>query len=427
MRHTIKAAVTGIAVTAVTVAGTLAATETAGAATGILVVGSAGGSYVRALNSTVTSDVTALSGVNTLSSSATSTNTAASAVVSGVAAVGAISTSVKVTPIRNSSNAVIGKQMVSEVKTANVNLLGGSITIGAIDTVNIVKIVNGVAFASANTTFTAVHAAGLTVPVVIPQNFAISLPGIATVVINQSITGAVGGTAEAIGNGVSIRLLKATGSTPAGSTVVVASTFGALVNFSAPNTGHSIGGTAYGTKVHAAVGTLADVRSDPTAPVYVPLAGTPTGPKVSSIAAVNLAPTLQIGAITDTASGTNTTALGFAHTTSKIASINLLGGLIKAGAITADAHASAPTSAATSVGGTSQLANLVINGHPITISTSPNQVITIAGLATITINQQLATPFTVTVRALDITLLAAVGGLPAGAEIQIATATAGAV
>ena len=418
MRKTFWGAATGVAVTTVTVAATLTAAGPAGADS-VLMLGSAGGSYIRALNSTVSSDVTAQSGLNTFSSSATSTNSAAAVTVAGVLSAAAVSTSVKITPITG------GKMQVAEVKTTGVSLLGGLITIQASDTVNTLTIVNGVATADANTTFVGLKVANLHIPIVIPKNFIISLPGIATVVINQSITGAVGSTAEAIGNGLVVALLKARGSTPAGASAIVSSTFAVVGDFNAPNTGHAIGGGAYGTKVHAAVGTLVDVRSDPTAPVNVPLGG--GTPVTASTAAVNLSPALQIGAITDTASGVNTTALGEAHTTSKIASINLLGGLIKANAITADAQANAPTGGSRTVAGSSQLLNLVINGHPISLNTAPNTVITIGNIATITINQQLRTPFSITVRALDITLLNPRNNLPAGAEIQVATAYAGAI
>ena len=435
MSKPVRAAITGAAVAAVAAGMTIAATDAQATdpISHVLLIGSAGGSYVRALNSTVTSNVTAESGVNTLQNSASSTNTAASAVVSGVATVQGISTSSKVTLVRNASNVIIGKQVRSEVKTAGVNLLNGAITIGAIDTVNVVKSTlnsagHFVAAASANTTFVGLHAASLDIPVIVPQNFAITIPGVATVVINQSATGAVGGDGEAFGNGVAVTLLKARGSTPAGATVVVASTFGLTSNFTAPNTGHAIGGTAYGTKAHAAVGSTVDLRSDPTAPVYVPTSGTPSGsPKVVNIAGVNLAPGLTVGAVQDTADGINTTAQGFAHTSSKIANINLLNGLIKAGAITADAHASAPTGHARTIGGSSQIANLIINGTPITITGQPNQVITIAGLVTVTINQQSPTAINTTVVALHITLLSPLSNLPAGSDIQVAVASAGAI
>ena len=421
MRNGLKTAISGAAVTALTLAGTVAATSPVGATTGILMLGSAAGGYVRALNSTVSSDVTAQSGLNTFSSSASSTNSAAAVNVQGLVSTAAVSTSTKITPVTG------GKQMVSEVKTAGVNLLSGLITVQAIDTVNTITIVNGVASADVNTTFVGLKVANLHIPVVIPKNFGITIPGVVSISINQALAGAVGGEAEAIGNGLAVTLLKARAGQPAGVSAYVSSTFGAVVNFDAPNTGHSIGGEAYGTSVHAAVGTLVDVRSDPTAPIFVPLHGTNGGPPVtSSTAAVNLNPVLKIGAITDTAEGVNTTARGEAHTTSTIASINLLNGLIKAGAITSSATANAPTGSPTTVSGSSQLVNLVIAGHPISINTAPNTVITIPNIATITINQQLATPFSITVRALDITLLNPQSNLPAGAEIQVAVASAAA-
>jgi len=115
-----------------------------------------------------------------------------------------------------------------------------------------------------------------------------------------------------------------------------------------------------------------------------------------------------------------------AHATSKIASINLLNGLIKADAITVDARSTVLTGHNRVVAGSSQLVNLVIGGHAIPINAAPNTVITIPNVLTVTINQQLMTPFGITVRALDITLLNPSNNIPAGVEIQVATAYANA-
>lgn len=421
MRNSLATAATAVAVTAAAVAATVTGATGAAAASTIDMLGTAGGSYVQALNSTITSDLTALSGVNTVNSSATSSNSTAGVTVKSVLTLGAVTTSTTISPISG------GKQLVADVRTAGVNLLNGVITAKAVETVDTITYQNGVSSAEVHTNFVGLKIAGIKLPINLPKNFMISLPGVATVVINQSIAGAVGTTAEGIGNGIAVTLLRPRGNNQAGAAAYVSSTFAVVGDLSLPSTGHGIGGNAYATKVDAAVGTLASVRSDPTAIATVPYTGTDNGPVVNSTAAVNLSPALRIGAITDTATGTNTTAVGDAETTSKIASVNLLNGLIKADAITSDAHVRVPTGHTASVSGSSQLVNLVIAGRRIPINVRPNTVINIGSIATVTINQQQATPFSITVRALDITLLNARNGLPAGAEIQIATATAAAI
>jgi hypothetical protein len=220
---------------------------------------------------------------------------------------------------------------------------------------------------------------------------------------------------------VYISLLKGRGSSPLGTTVVLNPTYAAM-GVGNPSS-HGLSGNAYGSKATVDGGKLANVHSDPTAPVHL-FGGTRGKTTTSSTAAVNLNPALHVGAITDTARGVNDDAMQDGETTSQIAGVNLLGGLIKADAINVDAHVQGPPGGPYLVTGTSTLANLTIDGQSIAVNAAPNTQIKVGKLAVVTINQQKKTGQLITVRALDIQILQRNHGLPAGAEIQIASATA---
>ena len=387
---------------------------TAGAAPTVAFLGYAAGSLVRAVDSTVTSNLSAESlifgGVGT-----TDSNDLASLRVSNLIQAGAVTTKADAHAIPG------GSELVTEVHVADVVLLGGAIRIEAVDTVSTVKTVNGVASADTNTTFVNLHVVGHNLPVDISKNTAISIPGVATVVLNLALDGAQGDQALGYGASVYISLLKDLGPSPLGSTVVLTPTYAAM-GVGDPSK-HSLSGNAYGSKVLVDAGDAANVHSDPTAPVHV-FGGTHGKTTTSSIAAVNLNPVLHVGAITDTARGVNDDAQQDVETTSEIAGVNLLNGLIKADAINVDARVQGPPGGPYLVTGTSTLVNLVIDGNKIPINVAPNSQIKIGNLAVVTINQQKKTGNLVTVRALDIQLLKRGDGLPAGAEIQIASATA---
>jgi hypothetical protein len=144
----------------------------------------------------------------------------------------------------------------------------------------------------------------------------------------------------------------------------------------------------------------------------------------NTIASADLAPLLQVGAVTTSATGTDTATVLDSRTTAEIAGLNLFNGAITADAIKAEAHAHGIPGGASFSDGTSTFVNLRIGGKLIPLNVSPNTVINIANLAIVTINQISKTANAVLVRVLDIKITTASYGLPVGAEIQIATATA---
>jgi hypothetical protein len=106
--------------------------------------------------------------------------------------------------------------------------------------------------------------------------------------------------------------------------------------------------------------------------------------------------------------------------TASVANVNLLGGLIKATAVKVTAHADLK-----GISGSMTLTGLTIGGTRIPLSVKPNTVINL-GIGKVIVNQQIRHRYNITVRGVDIVLLKPSGGLPVGAEIQLASATAAA-
>ena len=410
----ISAAVAATAVAAVTVAVTALGSQPAGA-TDQLFVGYAGGSLVRALDNTVTSDLTAASEINN-TGLVSDDNSAANVVVNSLLTATAVQTSTTSRQITG------GYEVVSRAHTAGANLLGGAITVSAIDTTTTSRVVNGVTSSNSKTELVGLKIPGVKVPVDIPENFKVSIPGVATVILNYKLTAANDPNIMTIGAGLYIGLLKPFGRNPVGAAVTVNLTYAALGPAQIPDSGHIISGKAFGTQVTADVGSLAHVKSDPTAPVGLPAGGTSGQPKTSSVAGVNLTSLAKVGAVATSVQGVNTNSVRDAQASARVAGVNLFNGFIKADAVTATATAH-DTGSGVKTTGASQLVKLVIGGKAITVNASPNTVLNL-GIGKITINQQVKAGKRITVRALDIVLGKAGYGFPAGAEVQVAVATA---
>jgi hypothetical protein len=403
--------VTAAAVTAAVVVGGTAAS--AGTATPYLFVGWAGGSIVRALDNTVTSDLTAASSINN-QGLVSDTNDAANIHIDSLLDAGVVHTSAASSAIPG------GYQVRSEAETTNINAFGGLVTADAIDTVTIARVVNGVASTDVHTTFVNLTVGSTHVPVNVAPNTIIRIPNVITVGLNWQAAAAHNDSAFTMAMGAYVSLLKPFGSNAVGASVSISPATSQLGPVVIPPSGHFLQAKAYGTKVTAQVGSLAGIRSDPTAPIAMPAAGTNGDVKVSNIAGVNLNPLASVGAVRDTVYGTNTVDGYDAKATSDIAKVNLLDGFIKADAVGSFARVHGTANGTPVVTGGSTLVTLVINGNPITLDASPNTVINIPNVLKVTLNQQVRTANSILVRALDIQLLAAKSGFPAGAEIEVA-------
>jgi hypothetical protein len=418
----IKTILPGIAVVAATTAAIAFGGGGVGAATadtGYEFVGWAGGSLVRAVDNTVTSDLTAASSINNEGLVA-DTNSAATVFVKDLLNAGVVKTSAASTAVDG------GYQVRSEAETTHISALGGLITADAIDTVSVARVVNGVASTSVHTNLVNLKVAGTKIPLNVAPNTIIRIPNVATVALNYQLAFTKDNSAYTIGIGAYVSLLKARGQNAVGAELAISPTTSQLGPVSVPPSGHFLYAKAYGTKVTAHVGTLVGIRSDETAPITMAAAGTGGTPQTSAIAGVHLDPAASVGAITDSVNGTNTSTAYDGQAGSRIGAVNLLNGLIKADVVGSFARVRglAATNLPIVTGG-STLVNLTIGGKPIPINTSPNTRINLLNIAIVTINQQIRpNNRAIIVRALDIKLTTAAYGFPAGAEIQVATTLA---
>ena len=413
-----KALVAGLAAVAAALGVAVVGGGAAGAAdSDFLFYGDAQGARVKALSNTVTSQITAESGVFGGASPQQNTNSAAAVNVGGgVATIGGVNTHTEIKQITG------GWQVSATSQTTGISLLGGAITATALTTTATVTEKNGVLTPDVQNTFANLHIAGIHLPVHIPQNFGIKLGNIAQIGINTGAGAVAGGAAQALGAALQVRLLEPAGSQDTGASIYVSPVMAIVGPFGGVDTGHTTLGQAYATKITANVGSLVGVRSDPTAPVTVYAPGTSGNTTTASVASVHLGSGLLVGAVTDTGFGQNTTAGANTIMTSRIANLNLFSGLIKASAITVNATASSNGT----VTGSTNLANVVIAGAVINLNAAPNTTINVLNLGQVTINQQIHTAHGIIVRGLDIVIGTARNGLPVGAEIQLAVAAASA-
>jgi hypothetical protein len=406
--------VTAVAVGLVAVAAIASAPAPAAAAvTYYYYYGYGGGSEISAADSTVTSQLSAESAVLTPYAGVQDTNTVASVEALGVLSLGAVNTSAR-------TSAITGGQQVSvTAQAADVNVLNGLVTATAVTTTTTVKRVNGVYTATAHSDFANLHILGVTLPVDIPQNYALKVGDIATVSMNDGLTSVQGDLASAVGSGLRVTLLKAEGSAKAGTEIEVTPTFATVAPDQTSSTGHSTIGNAYATRITAVAGSTVNVRSAPTAQTIVPAQGTGGKTLTNSLASLDLASVGTTGAVQTTGVGTNTTTVASVTMTAGVSDLNLLSGLITAQAVKVTAHAdlSKRTATMTSV-------NLKVGGTIIPLTVKPNTVINL-GVGRVIVNQRIRSSTSITVRAVDIVLAKATNGLPSGAEIQVASAKAG--
>ncbi|WP_418060191.1 choice-of-anchor P family protein [Pimelobacter simplex] len=388
---------------------------------------STGATYIKVLDGVVQSDLTAQSGVTGGAKSSSSKNSTAAVKVLNLAEVGAVETK---------TDAVVQKALVGQTttlksfaRTAHVSLLGGLISADALETnVTTTGRADGSASYTANSRLANIKIAGIKLPLNIPKNYAVTIPGVASVTLNYALHGKYdqpeGDLAGTMAWAVGITLLKPLGGYSAGVTLLV-NPVNQYLSEVAPASGASLGGTAYGTRIQAHVGDDIQVVSDPTARVGTPVGSSNGRTLTNSTLGVRVPGILTTGVISSTTTSKKD-AYGNAEVTNtnQTAGINLLGGLVKANAIKVSAAGKLQDGKWTSTMDM-QLVNLVIAGQKIPINVSPNTILNIAGLGKVALNlQQTSTngAFQNAITAVKITLDTAQAGLPIGATVELGVA-----
>jgi hypothetical protein len=363
--------------------------------------------------------MTAASGIDTIKTGVSNSNDVANAAVKGLLTTGTVDTT-------TSSSAVLGGgKVVSKARTEGVNILNGLIRANVVTTTGTVTRTGTVGVSTtAHTTFVGLHIAQNRLPLTIPNNYGVNIPGVAAIVLNAVQTARTS-DGQIVTNtaGLYIRLLKSMGNSPAGTEIWLNPSHSQIANHTdGPGT---VGGYAYGTRVIAKAGSAAGLNSGPSAMELMPPGGTSGQPQTNSTAKVDVPNVLNVGAVQDKATGSVRTDYEDSRTDSSVANINLLGGLIKADAVTATAQAvRSGSSTVPTFGHNLDLVNLSIGGKPMPVNVSPNTVITVGNIAKVTVYDVVTTPTAIGVVGLQVQLLSPYKGLQTGSIIQVAVANA---
>lgn len=383
---------------------------------------STGGTYIKVQDGLVQSDLTAQSSVTGGAKSASSKNSTAAAKVGSLVEVGAIET----TTSANVNTLAKTTTLSSWARTAHVSLLGGLIRADALTTkISTVGRADGTGSHTASTQFAGIKIVGVNLPLSIPKNYGVTIPGVASISMNVSMHGKVDRTVGTIGWALGVTLLQPRGGYPAGVTILV-NPVNQYLSEVDPSSGAGLSGTAYGTRVEANVGDEISVISDPTARVGTPYGSSNGKTLTNSTLGVRIPGLLTTGVVSSTTTSTKD-AFGNAEitNTNQTAGINLLNGLIKATAIKVTASGKMQDGKWTSAM-KMELVNLEIAGQKIPIDVSPNTIINVANLGQVAINLQRKHPDGAALNRIDgvrITLDTAQAGLPVGAVIELGVAS----
>lgn len=379
--------------------------------------GAAGATQINALGTTITSGLTAasnLAGSDFPNSNATSV---AAVAVPNLVNVAAASSGEAAQEIPG------GVQMTSRAQIAGLNLLNGAITADALDTSAVSRVVDGVPFGFAATKLVHLTIGGTLIPVDVKPNTTINIPGIAKVVINESIPQYFQNDAyvRVRGSALHVTLLKAQGGAPAGAEIWVDPVMSLLVP-SVETNARAVSGYAFGVKATAQVGTAVKVLVQPAGEIDVPPYGTGGATISNNVAGVKVQNIATIGAVTTTMNALTIPNFAEVTTTSEIAKVNLLNGLITADAIQVRSH---QLRAGEIYDNEARLnfVHLTIAGKPIAINVAKNSTINVLGIAKIVINAQDFAVSGNVIDALRITLSTAKYGLPIGAVIRVSAAS----
>lgn len=375
-------------------------------------VGSAAGSTVSALSGAVTSGPTAASSVNTLTPGRVSSNAVAQANVAKVLNLGAVTTQTATESVAG------GLAVVAHARTAGVNLLNGAVTVQAVDTTATSTLVGTTVASTVHTDYVGLSIGGKPVKATSKPNTVIRVPGVVKVVLNYEKTTHGASAGSATGAGLLVTVLNG-----AGAIVTLNPVHSSITQVGqgyAPLTGF-----AYATRVFATVDGAVNVYSGPTGATAMPPAGTHGRNVSNNTAAVNLPNVATAGAAGSTANGVVGNLHSEARESVSIAKVNLLGGLIRADALTGTADVSLRSGHPPVATANCKLVNLVIDGHAIPVNAAPNSTISVGNLATVYLNRQVLTGRTASVVVLEVVLTTAGYGLPAGADVQVGVAGVG--
>jgi hypothetical protein len=144
-------------------------------------------------------------------------------------------------------------------------------------------------------------------------------------------------------------------------------------------------GNAYGSEVTLAGGVI---NSGPSAPVVLGCIFAGGVQRTNTIASVSALPALATGTVSTSASTTQASGMVTSKTTATIQRVNLLLGMVKADAITADSATTYTSSGFQTSAAGSGFVNLVVAGHAESGTPPANTTVPLPGIGYVILNQQ---------------------------------------
>lgn len=287
----------------------------------------------------------------------------------------------------------------SEGSIEQLTLLGGLIRADAL--IARTSCTGNGATASCNatgTTFVNLRINNVLIAANVGPNSIVSIPGVATVVINERVVTGNGTTTA----GLTVNMLRVTLLNGLGEIVVASAhsdvDFRPLANDClCPAPDNTVSGEAFGTEVD--VLTVQSTRN-PHA-VLSEMGGTASAQVLSA----SVTGVVGTGTVRSTTSGTVGPTSATSQSITAVEQLTLLGGLITANAVQAQATCTGNgTTASCSAAGTT-FVTLTVLGLPIALNTPPNTVIPLPLIGSVTLNEQIATGNGVTTRGLTVNVI----------------------
>jgi hypothetical protein len=267
----------------------------------------------------------------------------------------------------------------ASANTATISLLAGLITAQGIKAVSTTTLESNGTFqvSSTGSTFDNLVVLGHVYNGSVPPNTRLNLPIIGYVVLNEQISNISNSLANLTVNMIHIHVtvLNILG-LQVGTEVIVSSATSGMLNVYAPAI---LNGGSFGTEV---LGNL--LASAPTAPVILPCLGTNGAVITNTLAGVNLPTILNTGTVTNTGESDLTNDESSGKTTSMVAGLNLLNGLVTANVMNAQVYSVVNDNIAVFTNAFDTFVGISVAGHPeITDSVPYNTSVDLAGLGTL--------------------------------------------
>jgi len=250
-------------------------------------------------------------------------------------------------------------------------------------------------------------------------NTTINIPLIGRVVLNEQIATSGPGSATFTVNmiHVYVTLTNLLGIRPGTEVIVASASSGILV---LPGTA-AVGGFSYGTQVTGGL-----INSNQTAPIMIVCRGTNGVLQTNTLAGVNIPNIASTGTIRDTGVANFSSTLTYSTTTDNIQGVNLLGGLVSASVISAQADGRTTDGVTLNFTSSGSFVGLSVAGHPeINDNVPANTTIPILGLGTLYLHRTIQNDTSIEVRMIELVVNQTnILGLPIGEDITIGDAEA---